>query len=80
MIKDIGTAETAPSDVQSIPLSQKDTDQQTPEIPTTPDIPENPTVQDKQPTNSIGKIAAVAIGCTVVIALMTFIIIKKKRD
>ena len=79
LIKDIGTAETAPSEVQSIPLSQKDTDQQTPEIPTMPDTPETPTVQDKQPTNSIGKIAAIAIGCVLAVGLITFIIIKKKR-
>ena len=78
-IKDIGTAQTAPSNAQSIPLARKDTEQQTPETPTTPDIPENPTVQDKQTTNSIGKIAAIAIGCALAVGLITFIIIKRKK-
>ena len=82
LIKDIGTADTAPSEVQSIAI-QKDAPitppQNEPSAPSDPtDIPD----QNKKPTIGAGAIAAIVIGSVLVvgaIGFVTYTLLKRKR-
>ncbi len=81
LIKDIGSAVTAPSEVQSIELPQKeDTPVPPVETPSTP--PSDSTEQNKKPTIPAGAIAAIVIGSILVagaIGFISYTLFKRKR-
>lgn len=82
LIKDIGTADTAPSEVQSIAI-QKDAPITPPQNePSAPSDPTNIPDQNKKPTIGAGAIAAIVIGSVLVvgaIGFVTYTLLKRKR-
>ena len=82
LIKDIGTADTAPSEVQSIAI-QKDAPITPPQSePSAPSDPTNTPDQNKKPTLGAGAIAAIVIGSVLVvgaIGFVTYTLFKRKR-
>lgn len=78
LVKDIGTATTAPSAIQSISL-QKQAEKEN--EPTLPDSPAAPSEQNKKPTLGAGTISAIVIGSVVAAAAVScavYYLIKKK--
>ena len=72
LIKDIGTAVTAPSEVQSIAIERDETVAPPQDEPSAPSDPAETPDQNKKPTIGAGAIAAIVIGSVIVAGAVAF--------
>ena len=82
LIKNIGTAVTAPSEVQSIAIERDASTTPPQDEPSVPSDPTNAPVQNKKPTVGAGAIATIVIGSVLVvgtIGFITYTLFKRKR-
>ena len=88
LVKDVGSATTAPSDIQSIPLPSKESSTPSSKDPTIPNWEDSGTTadnsirQNQKPTSHAGIIAAIVVGSVVavgVIGWISYTFFKRKK-